>query len=496
MKEPTHISWSREYSTLPPGAWLPARRFAQAMVRPVERFLAIEASSGLVLLVAAAVALIWANSPWGHAYDSLWHTPIRIGIGGWTMEESLHFWINDFLMTVFFLLAGLEIKREMVQGALSNRRRAALPIAAATGGMVVPAALYAALNATGPGSGGWGVPMATDIAFAVGVLMLLGKRVPAALRVLLLAFAIVDDIGAILVIAMFYSSGLALSGLAVAASGIVVLVLYARLGVRPGIVLVVPLLLVWGGLFHAGIHPTIAGVILGLAVPVHPWVGGRGFIEVAQGALADFETRVEADDPDEELVEPLNRIAAAQREAVSPAFRGEILLHPWVAYGVMPLFALANAGVNIGGLDFGEAGAAAVFVGASVGLLVGKPTGVLLASWLSVRAGLCVLPRGVSWGGMFVVGAAGGIGFTMAIFISELAFTDSSLLAMSKLGVLAATVLAGGTALVAGRALLPREQPTDVARITDSAAESSTALWAAVRQLRKSIQARRPSMID
>ncbi|MFQ6046592.1 MAG: Na+/H+ antiporter NhaA, partial [Gemmatimonadales bacterium] len=157
MKEPTHISWSREYSTLPPGAWLPARRFAQAMVRPVERFLAIEASSGLVLLVAAAVALIWANSPWGHAYDSLWHTPIRIGIGGWTMEESLHFWINDFLMTVFFLLAGLEIKREMVQGALSNRRRAALPIAAATGGMVVPAALYAALNATGPGSGGWGV---------------------------------------------------------------------------------------------------------------------------------------------------------------------------------------------------------------------------------------------------------------------------------------------------------------------------------------------------
>lgn len=496
MKEPSHISWSNKHSSLPPGVWLPARRFAQAMVRPVERFLAIEASSGVLLLLAAAVALIWANSPWAHSYESLWHTPIRIGLGSWTMEESLHFWINDFLMTVFFLLAGLEIKREMVQGALSNRRRAALPIAAAIGGMAVPAALYAALNATGPGSGGWGVPMATDIAFAVGVLMLLGKRVPAALRVLLLAFAIVDDIGAILVIALFYSSGLTFSGLAVAASGVIVLVLYARLGVRPGASLLVPLLLLWGGLFHAGIHPTIAGVVLGLAVPVHPWVGRTGFIDVARGALAEFESRVGADEPDEELVEPLNRIAAAQREAVSPAFRGEILLHPWVAYGVMPLFALANAGVNMSGIDFGEAGAAAVFVGASVGLLVGKPAGVLLASWLSVRAGLCVLPRGVSWGGMFVVGAAGGIGFTMAIFISELAFADPSLLAMSKLGVLAATVVAGGTALLAGRAVLPREQPSDVAAISDTAAESSTALWAAVRELRKSIQARRPTMVD
>jgi NhaA family Na+:H+ antiporter len=490
------IKWSREQPVLPPGVWLPARRVAQAMARPIERFLGIEAASGIVLLVAAAVALAWANSPWSHSYESLWETPIRIGIGEWAMEESLHFWINDFLMTVFFLLAGLEIKREMVQGALSNARRAALPIAAAIGGMVVPAALYAVFNATGPGSSGWGVPMATDIAFAVGVLMLLGKRVPAALRVLLLAFAIVDDVGAILVIALFYSSGFALEGLALAGAGVLVLLVYRRVGVRPGAVFILPLLLLWAGLFQAGIHPTIAGVILGLSVPVRPWVGPEGFVKAAQGALADFQERVTAGEPDEELIEPLNRIAAAQREAVSPAFRGEILLHPWVAYGVMPLFALANAGVNLGGLRFGDAGAATVLAGVTLGLVIGKPVGVLLASWISVRLGFCVLPRGVNWGGMLVVGISGGIGFTMAIFVSELAFDTMALLAIAKLGVLVATAVAGAAALVLGRVLLPREQPLDVASITDSAAESSTALWAAVRELRNSLYMRKPPMID
>ena len=489
------IPWSKKYPA-PPGVWLPARRVAQAMARPIERFLRIQAASGIVLLAVAAVALIWANSPWSHTYYAFWHTPIRIGIGGWTMEESLHFWINDLLMTVFFLLAGLEIKREMVQGALSHPRRAALPIAAAIGGMVVPAAIYAALNATGPGSGGWGVPMATDIAFAVGVLMLLGKRVPAALRVLLLAFAIIDDVGAILVIAVFYASGFHLAGLAVAGTGLVVLLVYRRVGVRPGVAFMLPLLLLWAGLLQAGIHPTIAGVILGLAVPVHSAVGPEGFIKVAQHALTDFQERVKANEPDEELVEPLNKIAAAQREAVSPAFRGEILLHPWVAYGVMPLFALANAGVNISGLDLGDTGAATVFAGVTLGLLVGKPAGVLFVSWVAVRLGLCVLPRGVDWRGMLVVGLAGGIGFTMAIFISELAFGGTSLLAVAKLGVLAATALAGGAALLMGRVLLPREQPLEVASITDSAAESNTALWAAVRELRKSLQVRRPPMID
>ncbi|NIM51613.1 MAG: Na+/H+ antiporter NhaA [Gemmatimonadales bacterium] len=462
---------------IPPEAWLPARRVALAMRRPVERFLEIEAASGIVLLLAAAVAIAWANSPWAGSYEKLWHTPIRAGVGEWTMERSLHFWINDLLMTVFFLLAGLEIKREMVQGALSNVKRATLPIAAAVGGMVVPAAIYVALNATGAGARGWGVPMATDIAFAVGVLVLLGKRVPAALRVLLLAFAIIDDVGAILVIALFYSAGFALAGLAAAALGVVLLFAFGRIGVRPGVIFVLPLVLLWGGLLHAGIHPTIAGVILGLAVPTRAWFGREGFLKVTHRALRDFQQRAADNEPDEELLEPLNRIGVAQREAVSPALRGETLLHPWVAYGVMPLFALANAGVNLSGIRLGDPGAVAVLGGVTIGLLVGKPAGVLLASWITVRLRLAALPVGVDWRGMLVVGSAAGIGFTMAIFIAELAFEDQGILTVAKLGILVATTVAGCFALLAGRMLLPRQQPAEVASITDSSAESSTAVW-------------------
>lgn len=447
------------------------------MLRPVERFLQVEAASGLLLLAAAAIALLWANSPLAASYDHLWHTPIRVGVGDWTIERDLHFWINELLMTVFFLLVGLEIKREMVEGALSDVRRAALPVAAAVGGMLVPAAVYLAINAGGPGRDGWGVPMATDIAFAVGVLMLLGKRVPSPLRVLLLAFAIIDDIGAILVIALFYSSGLALDGLAVAFGGLVLAIAFTRIGIRPGLVFALPLLLLWAGLYRAGIHPTIAGVVLGLLIPVRAWFGADGFLRVAQGALVEFEERARLGHTDKDLLDPLSRIGEAQREAVSPVVRGEAALHPWVAYGVMPLFALANAGVELGGLAVHQAGGWAVLVGVTLGLLVGKPLGILVCAWVSVRLGLCVLPPGVSWRGVGVVGLAGAIGFTMAIFIAELAFTDPALLNLAKLGVLIATALAGAGALLAGRLAWSDDQPADIASITDSSAESTTALW-------------------
>ena len=467
---------SRGFPTIPPEARLPALRVAQAMRRPIERFLHIEAASGILLIIAAATALIWANSPWAHSYEALWHTPFRIGIGEWTMERSLHFWINDLLMAVFFLVAGLEIKREMAHGALSDIKRAALPIAAAIGGMLVPATIYASLNVTGPGAHGWGVPMATDIAFAVGVLMLLGRRVPPALRVLLLAFAVIDDLGEILVIAVFYSSGLAVDGLMVALGGVFVMWLFGRMGVRPGLSLILPFLLIWGGLYRAGIHPTIAGVIMGLMTPAQAWYGPAGFLKTAQRALLKFEQRAEAGDTDAALLEPLEEIGFASREAVAPVVRLEHQLHSWVAYGIMPLFALANAGVAMGGVDFSEPGALAVASGVALGLLVGKPVGVLVFGWVAVRLRLCVLPQGVTWSGMLIVGVTGAIGFTMAIFIAELAYGDPDLLAVAKLGVLAATAVAAIAALVLGRIMLPA-QPAAVADVGESSVESTTDIW-------------------
>jgi NhaA family Na+:H+ antiporter len=441
-------------STSPPEAWRPARTAAQAVAQPIERFLHVEAASGILLLVAAAVALVWANSGFGQSYVDLWHAPLTIGLGSWTMDKDLHFWINELLMTVFFLLVGLEIKREMVNGALSDLRRAALPLAAAVGGMVVPAAIFTAFTLGGPGAEGWGVPMATDIAFAVGVLTLLGKRVHPALRVMLLAFAIIDDIGAILVIAIFYSSGLGMDGLAVAAGGLIMAMVMLRIGIRPGLVFAVPLLVMWVGLYRGGIHPTIAGVALGLLIPVRAWYGPEGFMEVARRAMDEFQLRVESGRPDHDLLAPLADIEEAQREAVSPGVRGEAALHPWVAFGIMPLFALANAGVDVRGLDFGTPGSWPVLAGIIAGLLIGKPLGVLLLSWLSVRVGLGILPQGVSWAGMLVMGLAGGIGFTMAIFISELAYVGSELLDVAKLGVLIATGAAGALAMIIGRTMI------------------------------------------
>ena len=467
-------------STSPPEAWRPARRAVRAVFRPIESFLHVEASSGILLLLAAAVALVWANSGWSESYSRLWHTPLTIGLGGWSMQKDLHFWINEFLMTVFFLLAGLEIKRELVNGALSDARRAALPLAAAVGGMVVPAAIFVTINAGQPGVHGWGVPMATDIAFAVGVMALLGRRAHPALRVLLLAFAIIDDVGAILVIAIFYSSGLAVDGLVVAGGGLLLALVFLWTGVRPGLVFGFPLLVMWAGLYRAGIHPTIAGVLLGLLIPVRAWYGPQGFMHVAQRALDEFRRLVDAGSPDHGLMEPLDEIAVAQREAVAPGVRGEAALHPWVAFGIMPLFALANAGVNLQGIDFAIPGGWAVIAGISLGLFIGKPLGVLTMSWLSVRLRLCVLPDGVGWSAIMIMGVAGGIGFTMAIFISELAFAGNDLLELAKLGVLVGTAVSGIFALVMGRLLLPA-QPLE-ANLSESA-EEADASWTGVHRV-------------
>jgi Na+:H+ antiporter, NhaA family len=367
-----------------PETWKPARQIAERVLRPIERFLEIEAASGIVLLVAALVALIWANSAWASSYEKLWHWPITLGIGSFVFTESIHFFINDVLMVIFFFVVGLEIRREIHRGELSDPKRAALPIAAAVGGMAVPAIVYVALNPAGAARSGWGVPMATDIAFAVGVLTLLGKRVAPALRVLLLALAVIDDLGAIVVIALFYSSGVSVTGLAVVLAGIAGVLLLQRFGVRRALAYVVPGVVIWAGTLRAGIHPTIAGVILGLLTPARSWFGERGFVAEAEHALGDFKGHTRrADHRADDLIAPLGRLKNAGREAVSPVVRMQAALHGWVAYGIMPLFALANAGVSLRGVSSHGDATPGVVSGVVAGLVLGKPIGILLASFVA-----------------------------------------------------------------------------------------------------------------
>ena len=460
---------------LPPGASPRARRLALELARPVEKFLHVEASSGILLLVTAVIALVWANSPWASTYEHLLHTPVSVGFGEHVFTRTVHFWINEILMVVFFFVVGLEVRRELFEGELSEPRRAALPVAAALGGMLVPAAIYLSLNARSPAGRGWGVPMATDIAFAIGVLALLGRRVPAALRVLLLALAIIDDIGAILVIALFYSSGVAVSGLAIVGLGIVTVLIMQRVGLRNPFLYLAPGILVWGGMLHAGIHPTITGVILGLLTPMRSWFGHEGFLKETEQALDNLRNRTAAEVDPRQLLPDLERMNIARREAIPPVTRIEAALHPWVAFGIMPLFALANAGVALGGLGDGSSEAIGIALGVGLGLVVGKPLGIVAFSWLAVRLGLASLPRSVSWGGVLVVGCVAGIGFTMALFIGALAFFDTSMLAVAKLAVLAASVVAGVGGLVLGYRILPLHQSIDVGSTRPDDAERSTA---------------------
>lgn len=457
-----------------PETWPPGRRAVEVVLRPLERFLHVEAASGVLLLVAALVALGWANSPWGASYAAVWHAPVTIGVGPYTSTASVHFWINDALMVVFFFVVGLEIRREIHGGELSEPRRAALPIAAALGGMLIPAVIFVGFNHGLPSQRGWGVPMATDIAFAVGVLALLGKRVPAALRVLLLALAIIDDIGAIIVIALFYSSGIAAGGLLIAAAGVAGVLLMQRLGVRRGIAYVAPGFVIWLGCLRAGIHPTIAGVILGLLTPAKTWFGERGFVDAVRGAVEGVGTQNGAavQQQEETLLAARDEVQQAQREAVAPVVRLLSALHPIVAFAIMPLFALANAGVKIGGGGLTDVGTRPLLAGIALGLVVGKPIGVVAMSYLAVRLRLARLPAGVSWKGVVVVGLVAGIGFTMAIFIADLAFDESPAEGPAKLAILVASVLSGVVAVSAGRVLL-RGKADAAAAATASEAESS-----------------------
>jgi NhaA family Na+:H+ antiporter len=438
---PRGESLTMNQQTSPDNTLPRAQALAERAFSTLEKFLHIEAFSGVVLLIAAAVALIWANSPLADSYHHLWHTTISFSFGSWTIAQSLHFLINDGLMTVFFLVVGMEIRREIHEGALANLKLAALPLSAAVGGVVAPALVYFAFNHTGIQAHGWAVPTATDIAFAVGVLALLGRSIPSNVRVFLLALAIIDDIVAVLIIAIFYSGGLDFSGFIIAAIGILMVLGLQRIGVASAYAYIIPGAVLWAGLLQTGAHPTLAGVVLGLMTPVIPTRMRERPMEIASKAFKDLLNRAEVGKPEpHDLAEPLKQLRQAQRNLLPPVSRVQMALHPWVAFGVMPIFALANAGVTLNGINLSADGSSIVMIGVLLALVLGKPLGIIGASWAVVRMRWCALPPGVSWGGVCLVGMLAGIGFTMSIFIATLAFADPNLLGAAKLGVLLASL--------------------------------------------------------
>ncbi len=425
-----------------------------AILRPIQAFLHTQAAGGVLLLGAAVLALVWANSPLAPYYTALWDTTFTVGGGPIVISKPLLLWVNDLLMAVFFFLVGLEIKREIVAGELSQPRQAALSLAAAAGGMLVPALLYVLVAGGTDRAAGWGIPMATDIAFALGVLALVGSRAPLALKVFLTALAIVDDLGAVLVIAFFYTDQVNTAALLWGAAFLGALIAANRLGVmRPGIYLLLGLGL-WVATLKSGVHATIAGVLTALTIPAVRRMDEAGFVATTRELLGRFEAGVQPGDtvasPDQ--TDAIYQIRAAATDVESPLARLEHALHAPVAWLIMPIFALANAGVALGD-NAAALVADPAALGVIVGLVVGKPVGVMLMAWLAVRAGLAVLPAGVSWGQLAGVSLLTGIGFTMSIFISNLAFgTEGLAVDAAKTGILLASLVMG----VAGALVLRR----------------------------------------
>jgi Na+:H+ antiporter, NhaA family len=412
-------------------------RVLARLARPINRFMHVEAAGGVVLLVATAAALVWANSPWRASYVTVWSTEIEVHVGRYVLAEDLRHWVNDALMAIFFFVVGMEIKREMVVGELRDRRAVALPAIAALGGMIVPALIYVGFTVGTDGASGWAIPMATDIAFAIGVLALLGSRIPAPLKVFLLTLAIVDDLGAITIIAVFYSDHVQPRFLIVAAALGVGLALMRRAHVvYPPLYILIGLAL-WLAVYASGVHATIAGVVVGLLTPARPLHEDLDVSEVA--------TYLEHS-PGE--VGDVRAAARAIRESVSPCDRLIDVLHPWSSYFIVPVFALANAGIVLT-MD-AVTNPSAVMLGVLVGLVVGKTVGVAGASWLAIRLGIARMPDGVSTQQLVGVAALAGIGFTVSLFITDLAFGEGPLAYQAKVGIL----IGSATAAVIGVIIL------------------------------------------
>ena len=426
-----------KYQPLEP---LPIERLA----KPFTMFAKQAGAGGIVLLACALIAMLWANSPLGEYYFRLWSTPVEVRFGNLIdIDKPLLLWINDGLMAVFFFLVGMEIKRELLVGELRSPRKAALSMAAAVGGMVVPALIYAALNWGTPEIRGWGVPMATDIAFALGALALLGTRAPLALKVFLTALAIVDDLGAVLIIALFYTENLKVDALLYSLLFWGAMIAMNRLGVRNALIYFIVSLGMWFFMLKSGVHATVAGVLGAFAIPVRSRIDPELFIARVREYLNQFDQPI----TERTIIlspEQQSAVEAIEREALrvqSPLQRMEHQLHYFVAFAVMPIFALANAGVALSG-EGGLNWTSRVIWGVALGLLIGKPLGIALFSWLAVRLGLAQLPQGINFVHIVGVGFLGGIGFTMALFIGGLAFRGDEL-NYAKLGILAGSALAG-----------------------------------------------------
>ncbi len=410
---------------------------ARFVARPVLRFIDREVASGVLLLAATAIALLWVNSPWSDSYHDLWHSHIEFVVGTWHLHElTLHDFVNDALMALFFFVVGLEIKRELVTGALNSVRAAALPAIAAVGGMVVPALFYFSLNGSGEAAKGWGVPMATDIAFAIGVVALLGSRVSPHLKLFLLTLAIVDDIGAIAVIAIFYTGDLNLTWLAISVAGLLLVRVLQQMRVWAVPVYAVVGTVIWYATLESGVHATIAGVALGLLTPARPLMGN-----------VDAQSIVDSL-PDDANVAEVRHVGFLVKESVPLTERLENALHPFTAYMIIPVFALANAGVELSSDTVGDAVGSNVVLGIILGLVLGKPLGIGLFTWAATRFGFD-LPPGVRWPNFIGMSFAAGIGFTVSIFVAGLAFEDRHITDLARLGILAASALAAVAAVVA-----------------------------------------------
>ena len=415
----------------------PARASSRRLGEQFREFMHMEMAGGVFLVIAAVLALVIRNSALGDSVDHFWHAHAIIQIGPISIDESLTHWVNDGLMAIFFFVAGLEIKRELVVGELRDPKRAALPAVAALGGMVVPAAIYTFINFGGDGAGGWGIPLATDIAFAIGILAMVGRGLPSGLKVFLLSLAIADDIGAVVVIAIFYSSSISGLWLSIAC-GLIALVLLMK---RADIWFVPAYTIVgvglWIAMFESGVHATLAGVILGLLAPA--------VARKPEPTQLDIEPSVP--------LGVLRSVLTDARETVPITDRLIHILHPWTAFVILPLFALANSGVEISAGGLADAATSPVTLGIIFGLVVGKVVGILVATWIAVTTGLGTLPAGVSWRAVTGVALLAGIGFTVSLFITGLAFEDPALRDAAKLGVLGASILAG----CLGSAVLRRE---------------------------------------
>ena len=458
-------------------SWSETDRFVpQKFVQPFQRFMHAEAGGAIIMLAAAVAALVWANSPWYHAQEALWDTELVVELGHLAhIDLNLVEWVNDALMAIFFFLVGLEIKRELVHGELRDPKKAALPAIAALGGMLVPAGIYMLVNAGGDAFHGWGIPMATDIAFAVAVVSLVGDKVPAAAKVFLLTLAIADDIGAIIVIALFYTESISLGWGVIALATLAAVEICKRLHIRAMPVYIALALFAWFAFHETGVHATLAGVALGLMTPAWPFYNPKHFGEdmttlLSSGVALDSIDQMDDsyDDDYDQATARLSEIDRLVTETQSPLDRLEHGLHGWVAFVIVPIFAFANAGVRIGGEPLGELVTEPVVLGIALGLLVGKTIGVFLFTFLGERLGIGRLPEGVTYRHVLGLAICAGIGFTVALFVASLAFEDGSLFTdEAKIGILAGSLLSG----TVGYAFLKAGPDPDVPTAADVASD-------------------------